>query len=324
MQLNRRRGCLGGLTSRIVISSLLAALLSGSAFAQTGSELERGGEESGRWKPPTHLRAQFQLQGVSDHCKTGGYNARVHGKAFDGSWVSPEAYFIDLYADDGACPQYAPGTPNRDAVRAVHAAGKKAICYVDIGSAEPYRPDYQEFVDFDKRCSGCLLGKTYDSGDPFLSLNNRKGERTFVLAEMEKRLDKCAAAGFDGVYFDVTWEWQVGKDVTGWNISYETQLLYNVAMLNMAHMHNLAAGINYDLLQIKDLVPQEDFHIDESCFDYNECDYLLPVTKAGKPVLQIEYFADPASVCSQQPKPYDFNTEFKNQDLFDHPWSTCR
>jgi endo-alpha-1,4-polygalactosaminidase (GH114 family) len=141
---------------------------------------------------------------------------------------------------------------------------------------------------------------------------------------MEKRLDKCAAAGFDGVYFDVTWEWQVGKDVTGWNISYETQLLYNVAMLNMAHMHNLAAGINYDLLQIKDLVAQEDFHIDESCFDYNECDYLLPVTKAGKPVLQIEYFADPASVCSQQPKPYDFNTEFKNQDLFDHPWSTCR
>jgi hypothetical protein len=315
-----RRNARAQLLRMYVCVSILSIFVT-AGFAQQD---RRRDHNDSRWIPPANLRAQFQLQGVADHCSTGGYNTRVRGKAVDGSWVSPDAYFIDLYADNGVCPQYAEGTPNRDAVRSLHAAGKKAICYVDIGSAEPYRPDYQEFVNFDQQCKGCLLGKPYDSGDPFLNLNNNKGQRSFAFAEMNKRLDKCAEAGFDGVYFDVTWEWQVGKETTGWNISYETQLLYNISLLNLAHMHNLAAGINYDLLQIPDLVAAEDFHIDESCFDYSECDYLNPVTQAGKPVLQIEYFADPATVCQQQPKPYNFNTEFKNQDLFDYPWTTCR
>ena len=89
-------------------------------------------------------------------------------------------------------------------------------------------------------------------------------------------------------------------------------------------MRNLAAGINYDLLQVEDFVRHEDFHIDESCFLYSECDYLLPVVKAGKPVLQIEYFAKPEDVCTQEPYPYRFNTEFKDQNLYDYPWSSCR
>jgi len=194
---------------------------------------------------------------------------------------------------------------------------------VDIGSAEPYRPDFQRFVEFDKNCSGCLLGKTYDSGDPFFNLNNDRGQRDFLFGMMDQRLAKCQRAGFDGAYFDVTWEWQVGKRTTGWNISYETQLLYNIGLLNLAHMRNLAVGINYDLLQVKDLVRHEDFHIDESCFLFSECDYLLPVVNAGKPVLQIAYFSKPEDVCTEEPSPYRFNTEFKDQSLYDYPWSTC-
>ena len=313
-------------SSLLVLFALLFSQLIGSqtASAQTRIQPASDDDRSARWVPSQNLRAQFQLQGVESHCATGGYNPRVRNKAYDGRVVSPDVYAIDLYADNGACPQYAPGTPNRDAVRAIHAAGKKAICYVDIGTAEPYRPDYDLFVAFDKKCSGCLLGEPYDSGDPFVNLNNDKGQREFLFAIMDKRLATCQSAGFDAAYFDVTWEWQVGKQITGWNISAETQLLYNIGMLNLAHMRNLAAGINYDLLQVKDLVRHEDFHIDESCFLYSECDYLLPVTKAGKPVLQIEYFAKPEDVCLQEPYPYRFNTEFKDQNLYDYPWSSCR
>ena len=306
------------LTSFVLLATLIAA---GQIQAQAaGTSMLPA-----RWRPPLNLRAQFQLQGVpGSFCTTGGYNTKVKHKAFNGNIVSPDLYAIDLYADDGACPNYAPGTPNRDAVAAIHAQGKKAICYVDIGSAEPYRPDYQEFIEFDKKCSGCLLGKPYDSGDPFLNLNNDNGQRGFLFGMMDRRLTKCQRAGFDGAYFDVTWEWQVGKRTTGWNISYETQLLYNIGMLNLAHMRNLAVGINYDLLQINDLVRHEDFHIDESCFLFSECDYLLPVVKAGKPVLQIEYFSKPENVCTEEPYPYQFNTEFKDQSLYDYPWFTCR
>lgn len=116
--------------------------------------------------PPLEVRAQFQLQGVASPCGTGGYNSHVTGIAFNSTSVSPDVYAIDLYADNGACPNYAPGTPNSDAVKAIHAEGKKAICSVDIGTAEPYRPDYQDFVKFNKNCRGCLLGKKYDSNDP--------------------------------------------------------------------------------------------------------------------------------------------------------------
>ena len=313
-------------SAAISVLALLSAQLMCSirADSQTSPRPVPDDSRSARWQPPQNLRAQFQLQGVESHCTTGGYNTRVRNKAFDGTVVSPDVHAIDLYADNGACPDYAPGTPNRDAVAAIHAGGKKAICYVDIGTAEPYRPDYEKFVAFDKKCSGCLLGKQYDSGDPFLNLNNDKGQREFLFAMMDKRLASCQHAGFDAAYFDVTWEWQVGKKTTGWNISDETQLLYNVGMLNLAHMRNLAAGINYDLLQVEDLVRHEDFHIDESCFLYSECDYLLPVVKAGKPVLQIEYFAKPEDVCTQEPYPYRFNTEFKDQNLYDYPWSSCR
>jgi hypothetical protein len=146
---------------------LLAALI---AAAQTQPHSAATPLRAARWRPPLNLRAQFQLQGIpGSFCTTGGYHTNVRNHAFNGNIVSPDLYAIDLYADDGACPNYAPGIPNRDAVAAIHAQGKKAVCYVDIGSAEPYRPDYQKFVEFDKNCSGCLLGKTYDSGDPFKS-----------------------------------------------------------------------------------------------------------------------------------------------------------
>ena len=95
-------------------------------------------------------------------------------------------------------------------------------------------------------------------------------------------------------------------------------------MLNLAHMRNLVVGINYDLPQIRDLVRHEDFHIDESCFLFTECDYLLPAVNAGEPLFQIECFSKPEDVCTQEPHPYRFNTEFKDQNLYDYPWSTCR
>ena len=162
---------------------VLVALLAVSALhAQNSIAAAR---RKSHWVPPVNLHAQFQLQGVSNQGSTGGYNPNVFGTAYSGASVSPDIYAIDLYADNGACPNYPAGTLNTDAVKAIHANGKKAICYVDIGTAEPYRPDYRDFVNFNKSCGNYLLGKKYDSNDPFLNRNNNKGQRTFLLQKME-------------------------------------------------------------------------------------------------------------------------------------------
>ena len=57
-----------------------------------------------------------------------------------------------------------------------------------------------------------------------------------------------------------------------------------------------------------------DWQLNEQCFQYNECDLLLPFIQAGKPVFGIEYQGDPASFCPQA-NSMNFDTLVKNLDL---------
>jgi hypothetical protein len=276
------------------------------------------------WHPTGALRHQFQLQGVPNRfCSTGGYNTHVDGPSFLGDIVSPDVYAIDLYADDGACPNYKHGTLNSDAVKALHARGKRAIAYISIGAWESYRPDEGRFVAFDRQCGGCLLGKSYFGSDDsrWFNLNNNHGQRDFLYLMMAARILKAKRAGFDAVYFDIT---DGFNNDTGFNISARTQLLYNSTLLNMAHLAALAAGLNYDILQVKQLQPYEEFHIDESCWVFSECYYFDPVRQAQKPVFEIEYVSNPADVCPAANQLSNFFTVFKEFDLFDFPWKPCQ
>lgn len=276
------------------------------------------------WHPTGALRHQFQLQGVPERfCSTGGYNTHVDGPSFLGEIVSPDVYAIDLYADEGACPNYKPGTLNSDAVAALHARGKRAIAYISIGAWESYRPDAERFVAFDRDCGGCLLGNSYFGSEDsrWFNLNNNHGQRDFLYRMMAIRILKAKRAGFDAVYFDIT---DGFNNDTGFNISARTQLLYNSTLLNLAHVAGLAAGLNYDILQVRQLEPYEEFHIDESCWVFSECYYFDPVRLAHKPVFEIEYVSDPATVCPQANQLSNFLTVFKTFDLFDFPWQPCR
>ena len=79
------------------------------------------------WIPTQGLRWQYQLQGK---LKT---NLCVVPKS-GGACVRPNVYDVDLYAPDGV-------TPNTAAVAAIHAIGAHAVCYVDAGTWEDFRPD---------------------------------------------------------------------------------------------------------------------------------------------------------------------------------------
>ena len=276
------------------------------------------------WHPTGALRHQFQLQGVPNQfCSTGGYNTMVSAPSFLEDTVAPKIYAIDLYADDGACPNYKRGTPNTDAVNSLHAQGKRAIAYISIGAWESYRPDASKFKAFDRQCGGCLLGKGYFGSDDtrWFNLNNNHGQRDFLYRMMAARILKAKKAGFDAVYYDIT---DGFNNDTGFHISARTQLLYNSTLLNMAHLVGLAAGLNYDILQVKQLEPYEEFHIDESCWVFSECDYFNPVRLAHKPVFEIEYVSNPADVCPLANRLSNFLTVFKSFDLFDFPWAPCK
>lgn len=276
------------------------------------------------WHPTGTLRHQFQLQGVpGQFCSTGGYNTDVAGPSFLGETVAPKVYAIDLYADNGACPNYKRGTLNTDAVTSLHAHGKRAIAYIAIGAWESYRPDAWKFKAFDRQCGGCLIGKGYfgSNSSRWLNLNNDHGQRDFLFRVMAARILKAKQAGFDAVYYDIT---DGFNNDTGFHISARTQLLYNSTLLNLANLTGLAAGLNYDILQVKQLEPYEEFHIDESCWVFSECYYFDPVRLAHKPVFEIEYVSSPPDVCPAANKLSDFLTVFKSFDLFDYPWQPCR
>src|SRR5436305_2388648 len=110
------------------------------------------------WKPATNARWQYQLQAAKDkrgNClftSTGGINVGITGVPFTGgAAVAPSVFDID-YQTDGACTGGTITQENTGAVNAIHAQGGKAICYIDAGGAESFRPDFPAYNTFNTNC----------------------------------------------------------------------------------------------------------------------------------------------------------------------------
>ena len=217
---------------------------------------------------------------------------------------------------------------NEAAVAAIHAAGKRALCYVQAGTAERFRPDYPQLAAFDEACGGCLIGKPFSRVFPdesFVNLNDDQGQQAFMLGFVEARVALCAAAGFDGVELDVVDAWAQGADVTGFEISYDTQLAYDQALANLAHRYGLTAALKNDLGQQGALLPYFDYAVNEQCFEFGECDGYGAWIAAGKAVFQVEYrigrrrFCDDASA-----RGFGAIKKARSFSLFAKPWKPCR
>ena len=92
-------------------------------------------------------------------------------------------------------------------VRAIHRHRAKAICYVDVGSWEEYRPDAGKFP-------ASVLGKRYEGFPEERWLDIRHFHE--FAAIMEKRFDLCAHKRFDAVEPDNinAWENNTGFPLT--------------------------------------------------------------------------------------------------------------
>ncbi|NNN00350.1 MAG: endo alpha-1,4 polygalactosaminidase [Acidimicrobiaceae bacterium] len=252
---------------------------------------------------PVGAAFQYQLQ-VSDtgSSSSGGIDVSLCARQTSSpGCVRARVFDIDLYGPTGA--------PNRAAVEAIHAQGGYAICYVDAGTWENWRPDA-------KRFAATLLGRS----------NGWPGERWLdvrhiakLLPIMSARVQRCAKAGFDAVEFDNV---DAYSNASGFAITGADQLRYNEALAALAHRFHLAAGLKNDYAQASVLVHYFDFAIDESCVQYHECSLLAPFVRAAKAVYDVEYSSSPSRFCPIAAKSR-VTAIAKALALRATPWSIC-
>jgi hypothetical protein len=252
--------------ARIVAAGLCAVALAGcttgSGARATGSPgsaptttAPAAGNQPERWDPVVGATWDLQLSGPVD---TG---------------VDAAVYDID-------------GADNSSAVvAALHAAGRRAVCYVDAGSWEEWRADAGQFP-------ASVRGNPLDGWPGERWLDIRRIDTLKPL--MADRFDMCKAKGFDAVDPDNVDGY---KNSSGFPLSAADQIAYNTMLAGLAHDRGLAVGLKNDLDQIAELVRSFDFAVNEQCFQYGECRALVPFISAGKPVFHVEYSAQTTAFC---------------------------
>ena len=128
---------------------------------------------------------------------------------------------------------------------------------------------------------------------------------------LEARFDLCKSKGFDAVEPDNV-DGYANK--SGFPLTADDQLKFNKYLAQIAHARGLSVGLKNDLDQVKDLVDSFDWALNESCFQYKECNSLTPFITAGKAVFQVEYKMTADSFCPQANN-LNFNSLRKNLNL---------
>ncbi len=305
----------------VVIATLAIAACGGSGEADA-----TGATEPPAITPPPNARWQYQLEAArTGHEATGRINVGIcRPPAGGGACVRPVVIDFDPYLDErGVTPDT---TLNTKAVDALHDRGGYAVCYVDAGSIERYRPDFDQFKRWDRSHGGTLLGNPFSKRFPneyWANIGAAK-QRAYLLKMMDARTEKCEQAGFDAVEYDVVAAHESGKKVTGFAVSAADQLAYNRGLAAIGHSRGLAVGLKNDLSQARDLVDDFDFAINEECAGYDECKLLKPFVAAGKPVFHVEYTLPPRRFCPEGDR-LGFNSIKKAADfsLRDKPWTPC-
>lgn len=170
-------------------------------------------------------------------------------------------------------------------IASLQSRGVKVVCYFSAGSYENWRPDAYKFPSSVKGPSNGWPGE-----------NILDIRRLDILGPiMESRMDLAVSKGCDGLDLDNMDVWQ--HTYSGFEHTYSDQIRYNRYMAEAAHERGLSIGLKNDLEQIKDLVDIFDFSINESCYNYNECDYLDQFVDNNKAVLGIQYSYDPSYFC---------------------------
>ncbi len=173
----------------------------------------------------------------------------------------------------------------------LHAKGIHVLCYVSMGTVEDWRPDAKSYPP-------SVIGKEWADwkGERFLDIRQLE----LLAPAIDARLDMCAQKGFDAVEPDNIDTFQNGEKVTGFDLTEDDQIRFNLWLADQAHARGLAIGQKNIPDLTAALEPGYDFAVTEDCFVDGWCDELLPYLQHGKPVFAIEYTdrdADLSTIC---------------------------
>ena len=208
-----------------------------------------------------------------------------------------DMYDIDLFDNEAGI------------VANLHSQGRKVVCYVNVGGWENWRPDAERFTQE-------IIGKNLDDweGERWLDIR-----RLDVLGPiLEARMDACRDKGFDGIEPDNVDGY---LNDTGFPLTYDDQLTFNIWLSDQAHQRGLSIGLKNDMDQIPDLLSHFDWALNEECFQFDECETLLPFIDAGKPVFHVEYALELEEFCDRA-RELRFMSLKKNLDV-DAPREAC-
>ena len=167
-----------------------------------------------------------------------GWQWQLNGLPIDHS-VEAEMYDIDLFDNDAAT------------VSALHARGRKVVCYVNAGGWEDWRPDAARFPE-------AIIGANLDDWEGERWLDIRRIDLLGPI--MGARMDSCQDKGFDGIEPDNV---DGFLNDTGFPLTYEDQLRYNIWLAQAAHDRGLSIGLKNDMDQIPDLISHFDSALNE-------------------------------------------------------------
>jgi hypothetical protein len=235
------------------MTATIAAVLVGVSLLAGASQ---AGAEGSRWVIPRHLTWYWQLTGNVKNSEP------------------VEAYDIDGFENTAA------------EVETLHDQGKHVICYIDVGTAEDFRPDYDKFPE-------SVLGKS----------NGWPGERWLDIRQlsvlepiMTARFEMCKEKGFEAVEPDNI---EGYANNSGFPLTAQEQLTYNEWVAEEVHSLGMAVLQKNDGEQTHELLPYFDGALSEQCNQYHECADFAPYLAAGKPVLNAEYHLSKHKFCAK-------------------------
>lgn len=169
----------------------------------------------------------------------------------------------------------------------LHSKGEKVICYFSAGSWEEFRDDANDFPEE-------VLGETLEgwADEKWLDVSNYQKFSDI----MEARLDLAVEKNCDGVEPD---NMDGYSNDNGFDLSYEDQVVYSKWIADESHKRNLSVGLKNGLEQVEDVIDYFDFAVNEQCFEYEECEELLPFIEEEKAVFGVEYELETSEFCEE-------------------------
>lgn len=205
--------------------------------------------------------------------------------------LNVQMYDIDMFTNDAST------------IALLQSRGVVVICYVDVGTWESGRPDSADFP-------AAILGSADPDGTDEYWLDIRSST---VQQIMQQRFMLAQQKGCNGIEPDNVDGYE---NDTGFPLTGADQITYDTWVANAVHTLGMSVALKNDVDQIPQLEPFFDFELDEQCFDYSECNTLLPFIQANKAALEVEYGdAGLASTICPQANSLKLDTIIKDLDL---------